>query len=364
MEQGGLAYESLAAGRTPPREGGFVYSRLWNPTVARFEQAFAALEATKEAVAFASGMAALTACILAAARDGRRHVICVRPLYGGTDFLLASGLLGVDVTWAGADMISTSLRADTGLVIVETPANPSLELLDLANVRAQAARVPLLVDNTFATPILQRPAEYGADMVIHSASKYVGGHGDVIAGIVATTSDWAGRLRQIRVITGAVLHPLAAYLLHRGIQTLPLRVLAQQHNARIVADFLASHAEVAVVRFPERAECDPKGLIGRQMLGPGSIISFELRGTNAQAARVADACKLITHAVSLGGVDSLIEHPASLTHRPVSSERRPPAAMLRLSVGLENAADICTDLEQAIQAGMGIRTSRRRAIVR
>jgi methionine-gamma-lyase len=320
--------------------------------VARFEAAFAELEGTAESVAFASGMAAVTACLIAAGRDGRRHVVGIRPLYGGTDHILASGLLGTEVTWASADTISTSLRRDTGLVIVETPANPSLDLLDLEDVRAQTLGVPLLVDNTLATPILQRPAALGADLVLHSATKYIGGHGDVTAGVVAAGSEWARRIRQVRVITGSLLHPLAAYLLHRGLQTLPLRVRAQQENARQIAEFLSKHRDVTSVRYPALPGCDPMGLVGRQMLGPGSMIAFEVRGGKDEAVRTAGACKLVTHAVSLGGVDTLIEHPASLTHRPVAAEARPSDGMLRLSIGLEDPRDICADLDQALAIGV------------
>ena len=224
---GGDSYEALAGGGTPLTGGSHVYQRLWNPTTARFEEALARLERTPAAVAFASGMAAITACLLAAAAEGKRHVVAVRPLYGGSDHLLASGLLGTEVTWAPADAVAAARRPDTGLVIVETPANPTLELLDLARISEQCGDVPLLVDNTFATPILQRPADYGATLVVHSATKYLGGHGDVLAGVVATSEEWAARLRPVRAITGSVLHPLSAYLLHRGLQTLPLRVRHQ-----------------------------------------------------------------------------------------------------------------------------------------
>jgi len=295
-------------------------------------------------------MAAFTAALLAAGADGNRHVVAVRPIYGGSDHLLASGLLGTTVTWTTPDEIATALRPDTGLVVVETPANPDLRLRDLAAIRRQCAGVPLLVDNTFATPVLQQPADFGADLVLHSATKFLGGHGDVVAGVIACSAEWAARLRPVRAITGAVLHPLGAYLLHRGLQTLPVRVAAAQQTAGKLADRLLTHPTVTAVHYPGLAECDSAGLVGRQMSGPGTILAFEVSGGIEAAARVASGCGLITHAVSLGGVDTLIQHPASLTHRPVTSDAKPVAALLRLSVGLEDAEDLWTDLAGALAA--------------
>jgi methionine-gamma-lyase len=184
VDLAGGSYESLAQGEHPT-EGGPVYARLWNPTVARFESALATLEGTPESVAFASGMAALTAVLLACARSGQRHVVALRPLYGGTDHVLATGLLGTEVTWTTPDAVAAAVRPDTGLVIFETPANPTLELVDISDVVAQAGEVPVLVDSTFATPVLQRPAQHGAALVMHSATKFLGGHGDVVGGVVA-----------------------------------------------------------------------------------------------------------------------------------------------------------------------------------
>lgn len=342
---GGDAYELLATGGTLPPGGSAVYQRLWNPTVARFETALAELEGTAEAVAFASGMAALTATLLAATRDGKRHLVAVRPLYGGTDHVLATGLLGTTITWARPDEVAAAIRPDTALVIVETPANPTLDLVDIAALAA-AGDVPLLVDNTVATPVLQQPARHGAALVLHSATKSIGGHGDVLAGVVACDGGWAARLRQVRALTGAILHPLGAYLLHRGLQTLPIRVRAQQAGAEKLAGWLAQHPAVERVHHPSLA--DPQGLVGRQMSGTGSLLAFEVRGGAPVAAAVARACRLITHAVSLGGVDSLIQHPASLTHRPVEGGAKPVGGLLRLSVGLEDPEDLRADLAQAL----------------
>ncbi|MGC4749328.1 trans-sulfuration enzyme family protein [Micromonospora sp. DT201] len=346
VEDGGTAYEQLATGGTLPAEGSAVYQRLWNPTVARFETALAELEGTAQAVAFASGMAALTATLLAATRNDHQHIVAVRPLYGGTDHVLATGLLGTTVTWAHPDEIAAAIRPDTALIIVETPANPTLDLVDIAALAAAAGDIPLLVDNTVATPVLQQPARHGATLVLHSATKSIGGHGDVLAGVVACDADWAVRLRQVRAVTGAILHPLGGYLLHRGLQTLPLRVRAQQAAAEKLAGWLANHPAVHRVHHP--SVHDPAALVGRQMAGPGSLLAFEVRGGASAAAAVAGACQLITHAVSLGGVDTLIQHPASLTHRPVEGEAKPAAALLRLSVGLEDPEDLRADLAHAL----------------
>ncbi|MER7418202.1 PLP-dependent transferase [Micromonospora peucetia] len=346
VDAGGDAYEALATGGTLPTGGSAVYQRLWNPTVARFETALADLEDTTDAVAFASGMAALTAALLAATRDGKRHLVAVRPLYGGTDHVLATGLLGTTVTWARADEVAAAVRPDTALVIAETPANPTLDLVDIAVLARAAGDVPLLVDNTVATPVLQQPTRHGAALVLHSATKSIGGHGDVLAGVIACDADWAARLRQVRALTGAILHPLGGYLLHRGLQTLPVRVRAQQAGAEKLATWLANHPAVARVHHPSLH--DPAGLVGRQMSGPGSLLAFEVRGGAPAAATVANACRLITHAVSLGGVDTLIQHPASLTHRPVEGEAKPCGGLLRVSVGLEDPEDLRADLAQAL----------------
>ncbi|MBQ1073508.1 PLP-dependent transferase [Micromonospora sp. C31] len=346
VDAGGDAYETLATGGTLPVGGSAVYQRLWNPTVARFETALADLEGTTDAVAFASGMAALTAALLAATRDGKRHLVAVRPLYGGTDHVLATGLLGTTVTWARPDEVAAAVGPDTALVIAETPANPTLDLVDIAALARAAGDVPLLVDNTVATPVLQQPTRHGATLVLHSATKSIGGHGDVLAGVVACDADWAARLRQVRALTGAILHPLGAYLLHRGLQTLPLRVRAQQAGAEKLAAWLATHPAVAQVHHPSLH--DPAGLVGRQLSGPGSLLAFEVRGGASAASAVANACRLITHAVSLGGVDTLIQHPASLTHRPVEGEAKPCGGLLRISVGLEDPEDLRADLSQAL----------------
>ena len=347
---GGDSYEALATGGRPPEGGSAVYARLWNPTVARFEAGLAQLEHAEAAVAFASGMAALSAAILAlTTASGKRHVVAVRPLYGGTDHLLAAGLLGTEVTFCSTDEVRDACREDTGLVIMETPANPTLELVSISHVATQAGDVPLLVDNTFATPVLQQPLAHGAALSMHSATKYLGGHGDVIGGVIACSEAYAERLRPIRAITGAILHPLGAYLLHRGLTTLPLRIRAQQETAQRVATWLQAHPAVAEVYYPG-LNADPHGVLGTQMIGSGAMLAVRLVGGIAAAETLTSTVSVFTHAVSLGGVDSLIESPAALTHRPVAGDAKPGADIVRMSIGLESADDLIADLERGLQA--------------
>lgn len=332
--------DAFAATGAEP-DGPPVYGRLGNPTVARFETALARLEGTGSAVAFASGMAALTAVLLARAALGLRHVVAVRPLYGCSDHLLTAGLLGTEVTWTDPAGIADALRPDTGLVMVETPANPTLAEIDLRAVAHACGSVPLLADNTFATPVLQRPADQGARLVLHSATKYLGGHGDVLGGVVACDEELAGALRRIRFATGGVLHPLAGYLLLRGLATLPVRVRAASATAAELARRLTADPRVARVCYPR---------IG------GAMIAFEPYGDRDPHDLIA-AVRLITPAVSLGSVDTLIQHPASISHRVVAPDDRRDAGvgdrLLRLSVGLEDVDDLWADLDRGL-GGRGL----------
>jgi methionine-gamma-lyase len=343
-------FDALSSGAAPARCNP-VYSRLHNPTVRRFELALSELEETEDAIAFASGMAALTASLLAACAD-RRHVVAISPLYGGSHHLLACGLLGLDVTWVGPESVAAAMRPETGLVVLETPQNPTLGQIDIESVVRAAGGVPVLVDNTFATPVLQNPARHGAALVLHSATKFLGGHGDVVAGIVATTAEWAARLRQVRIVTGAVLHPFAAYLLHRSLPTLPFRVREAQERAGVLAERLAGHPAVTRVLYPRPD--------GNQLRGPGAVLSFEVAGGHRAAATVMAAVRLITPAVSLGSTDTLIQHPAGLTHRLVDRETRAAAGitdgLLRLSVGLEDPDDLWADLSVALAATFNAET--------
>ena len=329
--------------------GPSVYARVANPTVARFESALAELEGCEAAVAFASGMAALSACLLAGVSAGRPHVVAVRPLYGTSDHLIDSGLLGTEVTWTGPAGVAAALRPDTGLVIVESPANPTLRETDLRALALACGPVPLLVDNTFATPVLQRPVEHGASVVLHSATKFLGGHGDTMGGVIACDEAYARTLRQLRFATGAVLHPLAGYLLLRGLSTLPLRVRASAASAALLADRLAGHPQVTRVHYPGR---DPRRPAGQLETG-GALLSIEVSG---DPHAVIGAVRLLTPAVSLGSVDSLIQHPASLTHGILDPVIRAEAGirddLLRISVGLEDPEDLWSDLDKALRASV------------
>lgn len=349
VESGGQSYENLATGGIPAPGDSAVYQRLWQPGVARFENALAALERAEGTVAFATGMAALTATLIATVTAGKPHIVALRPLYGGTDHVLATGLLGTTVTWTDQAGVTAAIRSDTGLVILETPANPTLELTDIRAVVDAAAGVPVLVDNTFATPVLQRPLQSGATLVLHSATKFLGGHGDAMGGTVSGPQEWMVRLRQVRALTGGLLSPFNAYLLHRGLRTLPVRVRAQQETAGELARRLASHPTLVGIRYPGLPGQDPQGLIGGQCFGAGSILALDL-GSYAAALRFTEALCLITHAVSLGGVDSLVQHPASLTHRPVAAEARPAAGIVRISIGLEHVDDLMDDILNALLA--------------
>ncbi|QKV91218.1 PLP-dependent transferase [Streptomyces sp. NA02950] len=317
-------------------DGPPVYARLDNPTVGRFETALARLEGTESAVAFASGMAALSACLLVRVAQGLRHVVAVRPLYGCSDHLLDAGLLGTEVTWVDPAGVAEAIRPDTGLVVVESPANPTLRELDLRAIAHSCGTVPLLADNTFATPVLQRPAEQGASVVLHSATKYLGGHGDVLGGVVACDEKFARALRQVRFATGGVLHPLAGYLLLRGLSTLPVRMRAASATAAELARRLAADPRVERVHYPRMG---------------GAMVAFETHGDSHE---VIAGVRLITPAVSLGSVDTLIQHPASISHRIVAEGDRHSHGisdrLLRMSVGLEDVEDLWGDLDRALSA--------------
>ena len=329
-----------------------VYSRLHQPTVARFETAMAALEGADASVAFSSGMAAITAVLLAARARGN-HIVGVRPVYGGTDHLLSVGLLGFDITWVPEDGVADAIREDTALVVAESPANPTLQLLDLAHVVRQAGDVPVMVDATFATPLRCRPLDHGATYAVHSATKFLGGHGDVLAGVVSCAEAEAAALRQVRIATGAVLHPLGGYLLHRGLQTLAVRLDRAEATAGVLVERLLAHPAVAAVHWPGLESTDPRGLVGRQLSGPGSLLAVDVGSLDA-ARQVMAGVGLWVPAVSLGSCDSLIQHPAGLTHRVVAPEGREQGGigpgLLRLSVGLEDAEDLWADLRRSLDS--------------
>ncbi|RFF27775.1 MULTISPECIES: PLP-dependent aspartate aminotransferase family protein [unclassified Wenzhouxiangella] len=351
LASGTASLDALVAGQAEAENP--VYARLLNPTVARFEKALARLERAEAAVGFASGMAALTAIVLATQESGR-EIVAVRPIYGTSDHLLDSGLLGNRVTWTTADQVAEAVSDETAFVLIETPANPTLELVDIADVVRQAGDVPVVVDSTFATPVLQQPLELGAAIVLHSATKFLGGHGDVIAGAVACSEARAAKLRQVRVATGALMHPWAAYLLHRSLPTLKLRVERAQQTAMDLAERLSGHPAVGRVFYPGWNDAAQRDLLERQMSGGGCILAFELEAGYRSASTVMQNVSLMMPAVSLGSVDTLIQHPAGLTHRVVSETGRESGGigdgLLRLSVGLEEADDLWEDLSDALRA--------------
>jgi methionine-gamma-lyase len=350
LDAAGASFDSLVAGDAPA--GNFVYQRLFNPTTDRFERALAELEGAEDAAAFGSGMAAFTAVLLAARSRGS-HVVAVRPLYGTSDHLLSSGLLGFTVTWATQDGVAAAIRPETALVVIETPGNPTLDLVDIAHVVRQAGPVPVVVDSTFATPVLQRPLELGAALVMHSASKFIGGHGDVLAGVVAGPHRLVRGIKHVRAATGGLLHPFGSYLLHRGLPTLELRVRRAEATAQLLAERLAEDPHIAGIHYPGLPGQDPRGLLGTQMHGAGSVMSFELTSADPQVMkRFVAALRLITPAVSLGSTDTLIQPPAVLTHRVVDAAARASTGitggLLRLSVGLEDVKDLWADLSAAL----------------
>ena len=340
---------------------GPVYTRIGNPTNQSLESCVAELENGCGAIATAIGMAAVSVVFLALLRQGD-HVVATNPLYGSSRALLTRffSRLGVSATFVAADdadALASGIRPETRLVYVETPANPTLDLVDLAaaSKAARGAGIPLVVDNTFAGPHLQRPIEWGADVVLHSMTKSLNGHSDVVAGVVvAREPDMLAVLRDAAVTFGLTIDPHQAWLVLRGIRTLGMRVERAQNNALAVAEWLEGREQVSWVRFPGLPSHPQYELARRQMSGPGSVITFELRG-GLEAGRVLmNSVRTITLAVSLGGIESLIEHPASMTHKaiPEEEQRREgiTAGLVRLAVGCEDVDDLLADLAQALEA--------------
>ena len=339
---------------------GLIYTRIGNPTVHALEDCVAGLENGCGAVATATGMAAASTVLLAILRSGD-HVVSSRPLYGATQRLIEQRLsrFGISSTFvpaaAPAAEWKRAVRENTRLLYVETPANPTLDLVDLvaAAAVAHAAGVPLAVDNTFAGPHLQRPLMLGADIVLHSMTKSLNGHSDVIAGvIVARERRLLEELRAAAISFGTTIDPHPAWLVLRGIRTLGMRVERAQANALSLARWLEQHPDVDWVRYPGLVSHPQYELARRQMAGPGSIISFELRGGAEAGRAMMNSMRLVTLAVSLGGVESLIEHPASMTHAGLSEVEQlsdgVTPGLVRLSVGCEDLADLRADLEQAL----------------
>ncbi|WP_083698114.1 methionine gamma-lyase [Shewanella sp. UCD-KL21] len=340
-------------------EQGYIYTRLGNPTTAELERKMALLEGAESAAACASGMAAVSAALMTHLEAGD-HLISSNAVYGCTFALLSTQLkrYSVDTTFVDFSdplAIEAAIQPNTKLIFCESPVNPHLQVFDLNAIAAIAKRNNLIsiVDNTFMTPLLQQPLTLGIDMVIHSATKYLNGHGDVIAGIVCGTEAHIHQLKyQILKDFGGVISPHDAWLILRGLKTLDVRLSRHCDNAEKLADYLNQHQEVSRVFYPGLESHQGFKYVGKQMRRAGGVIAFELIGSKQDAINFVNQLKLFTIAVSLGDAESLIQHPASMTHSPYTPEARAEAGitdnLLRISVGLENVEDLIMDIEQAL----------------
>lgn len=344
----------------PGENKGFEYARSKNPTRLALEGCLAALEGAKHGAAFGSGCAAIDAVThLLSAGD---HVVCSDDVYGGTFRLFDKVYTRHGLTFSYVDMtnpenVEKALRPNTKLIWVETPTNPMMKLVDLDAVAAIAKKhhVISVCDNTFMTPYFQRPLEHGFDLVTHSTTKYLNGHSDVIGGFVATSSDeLAQRVRFIQNAVGGIPGPMDAFLVLRGVKTLHLRMQRHAENAEKIAAFLDAHPKVNKVMWPGLASHPQHALAKRQMKGFGGMMTFEMKGGLDEARRFLKAVKIFACAESLGGVESLIEHPAIMTHASVPRENREKVGitdgLIRLSVGVEDATDLIDDLKAAFDA--------------
>lgn len=339
---------------------GYLYGRDHSPTQIDLEEKIAALEGGEACKTFASGMAAITATMMGLLTSGD-HVICDTVVYGGTYGLFAKifSQYNVDVSFIDTSKIENiekSIQPNTKLVYIETPANPTLKIVDIertANL-CQTHQLKLVVDNTFMTPYFQRPLQLGADIVIHSATKYMGGHGDLIAGAVVGSKEFIKTTLHDPVTKlGALISPFTSFLVKRGLQTLPLRMEKHNKNAKEVANFLNDHPKIENIVFPGLKSFPQHDLVKKQMGGGyGGLISFEVKGGLENGRKFCDALHMIALAVSLGDVGSLVQHPASMTHKSVPVEERREHGisdgLIRLSIGIENASDIIDDIEQAL----------------
>ena len=342
-------------------EDGFIYSRLGNPTNMQLEEKIALLEKGEACLSTASGMGAITSALWTALKAGD-HIVASKTLYGCTYALLNHGIsrYGVEVTFVDAanlDEVRAAMKENTKVVYLETPANPDLKLVDIeavAKIGHEVEGCMVIVDNTFCTPYIQRPLELGADVVVHSATKYLNGHGDVIAGFVVGKKEFIDQVRLFGVkdMTGAVLSPFDAYLIMRGMKTLQIRMDRHTKNAMEVAKFLESHENVELVNYPGLESFPQYELAQKQMDMPGGMIAFEVKGGLEAGKKLLNSLELCTLAVSLGDCETLIQHPASMTHSPYTPEERAEAGisegLIRISVGLEDAEDIIADLKQGL----------------
>ncbi|OYD14083.1 methionine gamma-lyase [candidate division WOR-3 bacterium JGI_Cruoil_03_51_56] len=341
------------------KESGYIYTRMGNPTVKGLEDCVATLEGGAYGLATSSGMAATNTTVTALCSAGD-HIICSAAVYGPTNTLLTTIMsrLGVEpsiVDTADLDAVKAAFKPNTKVLFVETPGNPTLVISDIAALADIAHRhnALLVVDNTFMSPILQQPLMLGADIVVHSMTKFLNGHADVVAGIIVVKDE--KRYKSFRSVLnhlGGVLPPFEAFLVHRGIRTLLLRMKQHCENGRKVALFLENHPKIEWVRYPGLPSHPQYELARRQMKGPGGMVSFELKGGLEAGRTLMNSTRLCALAVSLGGVESLIQHPASMTHAGMAKEARLAAGitdgLVRISVGIEDADDIISDLDQAL----------------
>lgn len=351
---------STYAQESPGVHQGFVYGRTRNPTRDALESALAELEGGSDGIAFASGSAATAAVIQLL--DAGDHVVCFDDVYGGTRRAFEKVFARQGLTFSFADLtrpeaLDEIARDETKLVWIETPTNPLLKLADIAEIsrRAHARNMTVVVDNTFLSPYLQNPLALGADLVVHSTTKYLNGHSDSIGGAVVTADpEWAESLRFVQNAIGAVPGPMDCYLCHRGIKTLAVRMERHCSNALSLARFLEGHSRVRRVRYPFLDSHPQHALAQAQTRGGGGVVTFEMEGTLENARRFLESVEVFALAESLGGVESLIEHPAIMTHASVPREAREALGisdtLIRLSVGIEDVEDLQADLEQAMRA--------------
>ncbi|WP_077619095.1 methionine gamma-lyase [Bacillus sinesaloumensis] len=340
-------------------EEGYIYSRLGNPTVKLLEERIALLEGGEAGLSFGSGMAAVSAVLFALTKSGD-HILCSKGLYGCTFGLLQMMEEKYNIIHDFSSMdeeedIVSKLTPSTKLIYIETPINPTMKLIDLQLVVkiARQYKIPVVVDNTFSSPYLQQPIKEGCDVVIHSATKYIGGHGDVIAGLVVGREDF---IQQVAMTTkkdiGGVMSPFDAWLLLRGLKTLPVRMDRHCDNAEKITSLLIKHKNVENVFYPGDVESPAYEIMKKQMKKAGGIISFTIKGTKKDAQNFLNRLKLIKIAVSLGDAETLIQHPATMTHAVVPEDERLKMGitdnLIRLSVGLEAWEDIWEDLNQAL----------------
>jgi methionine-gamma-lyase len=341
-------------------EDGYIYTRMRNPTVEAMEKAIAVIEGGYHSLGCASGMAAVHT-VLAALLSAGDHVVCSESVYGPTTTLLSNvfGKFGVQadfVDTSDLEAVKRAIKPNTKLVYIETPGNPTLVLTDIKAVAeiAHAHGAQLVIDNTFMSPLLQRPFELGADVILHSMTKFLNGHADVVAGVVIVkTEKQYLHFRKILNQTGGVIDPFNSFLVHRGLKTLELRATRQNENTMKIAAFLESHSKVAWVKYPGLKSFPQYELAQKQMSGSGAMIACELAGGLAAGKRLMDSVQLFQLAVSLGGVESLIQHPASMTHASMNKDQREKAnitdGLVRISVGIENVDDLIADLKHALE---------------